>query len=68
MDLERLRRDWKEDPRLKHLAFDSVEELAAHLKKCHKFLSGPSSGPFGYLYNRLKEKEVEQRKRQASGR
>lgn len=48
--LERLREDWATDPTLKLMGFDTVEELAEHLRGVHTLLLGPSGGPFGYLY------------------
>lgn len=50
MDLGKLKDDWQADPCLRLLGFDTVEELAEHLVKCHKYLMGPNGGPFGYLY------------------
>lgn len=64
MDLEKLRRDWATDPTLRGLAFETVEELAEHLKKCHKRLMGPDSGPFGYLY----QQQVRLRKHESNGK
>jgi hypothetical protein len=52
VDLEKLARDWDKDPTLNRIAFETVEELAEHLVKVHKFLMGPESGPFGYLYQK----------------
>lgn len=46
----RLAVDWAEDPRLRTLAFDTVEELDLHLRTLHHKLLGPDGGPFGYLY------------------
>lgn len=75
MDLEKLRRDWAEDQQLKFYAFDTVEELAAHLRKAHTDMMNGEHGCFGYLYRqqtlRLRElmKELQdERERQASGR
>ncbi len=63
MKREKLAADWKKDPCLSFLAFDSVEELAEHLRKCHETLMGPRGGPFGYLYQqqtrRLRELQKE---------
>lgn len=50
MDLAKLQVDWAEDPRLRRLGFDTVEELAEHLVKLHKNLLSDEGGPFGYLY------------------
>lgn len=50
MDLEKLRRDWAEDPCLRYCAYDRVEELADHLVRAHKYMMGPEGGPLGYLY------------------
>ena len=50
MDWEKLRRDWAEDPQLRFYAFDSVEELAAHLHKVHQDMMNGEHGCFGYLY------------------
>lgn len=53
VDLERLARDWAEDPGLNEIAAKNVEEVAAHLLEVHRYLSDPSrSGPLGYLYRR----------------
>ena len=49
-DYSKLKEDWANDPTLKYLACDTVEELAAHLLRCHKTLTGPKGGPYGYLY------------------
>lgn len=75
MDLEKLRRDWAEDPQLMIYAFDTVEELAAHLHKVHTHMMNGGHFCFGYLYRqqtlRLRElmKELQdERKRKASGR
>ena len=63
MDLEKLRRDWREDPGLRFLAFDDVEALAEHLVQLHKTLMAPTAGPIGYLYRqqirRLRELQQE---------
>ena len=50
MDLEKLRRDWEEDPQLKYLAYDTVEDLAGHLRKCHNDMMNGELGCLGYLY------------------
>lgn len=75
MDLEKLRRDWAEDPQLMIYAFDTVEELAAHLRKVHTHMMNGGLFCFGYLYRqqtlRLRElmKEIQdERERKASGR
>lgn len=75
MDLEKLRRDWAEDPTLNYCAFDRVEDLAEHLVKAHKYLMSPDGGPLAYLYQqqvrRVREltKELnDERERKTSGR
>lgn len=74
MDLEKLKADWAQDPALRHLAFDTVEELAEHLVHCHGTLMGPSGGPFGYLYKqqlrRVRElqEELKHERKQQTGR
>ncbi|QYW02148.1 hypothetical protein CPT_Sonora_045 [Stenotrophomonas phage Sonora] len=57
------------------LGFDTVEELAEHLRKCHQMLLGPDGGPFGYLYKQqlrrireLQEELKNERKRHPSRR
>lgn len=50
MDLEKLKRDWAEDPQLKYLAFDTVEDVAGHLRKCHNDMMNGELGCLGYLY------------------
>lgn len=50
MDLEKLRRDWAEDPQLNFLAFETVEEVADHLRKCHNDMMNGELGCLGYLY------------------
>lgn len=50
MDLEKLKRDWAEDPQLKFYAFDRVEDLAEHLRKVHTDMMRGEHGCFGYLY------------------
>lgn len=50
MDLEKLKRDWAEDPQLNFLAFETVEDLAAHLRKCHNDMMNGELGCLGYLY------------------
>lgn len=50
MDLEKLARDWAEDPQLKHLAYSTVEDLAKHLRKCHNEMMNQELGCLGYLY------------------
>lgn len=66
MDLEKLAADWKDDPALQRLAFETVEQLADHLRSVHKYLTDPEKGgPFAYLYikqierNRALKKELE---------
>lgn len=77
MDLAKLKADWATDPCLRHLAFDTVEELADHLRHCHQTLMGPTGGPFGYLYQqqtrRVRELQrdgdkLDERKQQADRR
>lgn len=75
VDLEKLKRDWAEDPTLRYCAHDRVEDLAEHLVKAHKYLMSPDGGPLAYLYQqqvrRVRElmKELQdERERQASGR
>lgn len=75
MDLEKLKADWAQDPALRHLAFDTVEELAEHLVHCHGTLMGSNGGPFGYLYKQqlrrvreLQEELKNERKQQAGRR
>lgn len=63
MDLEKLRQDWENDPQLKYLAYDTVEELAAHLKKCHQMMMmNGELGCLGYLYKQqtLRVRELTQ--------
>lgn len=50
VDLEKLKRDWAEDPQLSFYAFETVEELAAHLRKCHTDMMNGELGCLGYLY------------------
>lgn len=50
MDWEKLKRDWAEDPQLSYLAFETVDELAAHLRKCHIDMVNGELGCLGYLY------------------
>lgn len=65
MNLEKLNKDWREDEQIKFLAFETVEDLAAHLRKCHAEAMAGEFGPLGYLYKqqtlRLREltKELE---------
>lgn len=69
MDLEKLKRDWAEDPQLKFYAFDRVEELADHLRRVHAEMMNGGHGCFGYLYRqqtlRVKQlmKELEDARR-----
>ncbi|MFA7063812.1 MAG: hypothetical protein WC132_06725 [Methanomethylophilus sp.] len=69
MDLEKLKRDWAEDPQLKFYAFDRVEELADHLRRVHSEMMKGGHGCFGYLYRqqtlRVKQlmKELEDARR-----
>lgn len=71
VDFDKLRADWAEDPQLKYLALNSVEELAAHLRKCHDEMMGGAGGCYGYLYRqqtlRARELMNEQSKRKTSG-
>lgn len=50
MDLERLARDWEDNPCLQHCAFARVEDLAEYLVQAHRYLMSQESGPAGYLY------------------
>lgn len=50
MNLKKLNRDWSEDPQLRFLAFQTVEELADHLRKCHNDMMEGELGCLGYLY------------------
>ena len=50
MDWEKLKRDWADSPQLNFYAFDTVEELAQHLAKCHKMMMNGELGCLGYLY------------------
>lgn len=74
MDLEKLRADWAEDPGLRILAFETVEELAEHLVKVHKSLADGFGGPLGYLYRqqlrRVRElqQELKHEREQQAGR
>lgn len=75
MDLEKLKRDWAEDPTLRYCAYDRVEDLAEHLVRAHKYLVSPDGGPLAYLYQqqvrRVRElmKELQdERERKAGGR
>lgn len=57
MDLEKLAEDWKADPGLQLLAFDSVGQLRDHLLEAHGYLMDPTrSGPLGYLYRKQVER------------
>lgn len=62
MDLKKLEEDWRNDPQLKYLAYDTVEELAAHLKKCHQMMMKGELGCLGYLYKQqtLRVRELTQ--------
>jgi len=76
MDLEKLKRDWAEDPQLRFYAFDTVEELADHLRKCHNDMMNGELGCLGYLYRQqtlrlrelMKELTDVRREQQASRR
>lgn len=76
MDLEKLKRDWAEDPQLKYLAFDTVEELRDHLVKVHNDMMNGELGCLGYLYRQqtlrlrelMKELTDVRREQQASRR
>ena len=75
MDLEKLKRDWAEDPTLRYCAYDRVEDLAEHLVRAHKYLMSPDGGPLAYLYQQqvrrvreLNEELKRERERKASGR
>lgn len=50
MDLEKLARDWAEDPCLIYCTYDRMEDLADHLVKAHKYMTSQEGGPLGYLY------------------
>lgn len=50
MDLKKLEADWAESPQLNFYAFDTVEELAKHLAKCHADMMNGELGCLGYLY------------------
>ncbi len=50
MDSEKLKADWVSDPQLSYLAFDTVRELAEHLRKCHADMMEGKLGCLGYLY------------------
>lgn len=52
----KLQADWENDTNLSYLACDSVEDLAAHLRKCHKTLMSGRGGPYGYLYQQQVKK------------
>lgn len=52
MDLKALEEDWKTDPGLKGLAFQSTEELAQHLLSVHRMLKEGGGGAIGYLYRK----------------
>lgn len=60
MDLEKLKRDWAEDPQLRFYAYDRVEDLADHLRKVHNDMMNGEHGCFGYLYRQqtLRLREV----------
>lgn len=70
MNLERLAQDWKDDPALEQLTFDSVQELADHLVKAHRYLTNQvQGGPFAYLYRKQIERNRElQRELERVGR
>lgn len=75
MDREKLKRDWAEDPQLKYLAFDTVEELAGHLRKCHNDMMAGELGCLGYLYRQqtlrlraLQQEIRDERERKTGGR
>ena len=50
MDLEKLKKDWTNHPCLVRLNCETIDQLAEHLKKCHKTLMSDRGGPYGYLY------------------
>lgn len=47
MNITKLERDWAEDPQLKFYASDTVEELAAHLRKVHTDMMNGEHGWLG---------------------
>ena len=61
MDTEKLAQEWKTDPRLKHAAYDTVEQLAEKLLEVHRFLLSPDGGLAGYLYEKQTKRAREVR-------
>jgi len=50
LDLTKLQADWETDDQIKYAAFDTVEQLAAHLRKAHNAMMSGEHGCLGYLY------------------
>lgn len=51
MDLAKLAADWATDPALSAVSSGTVEELAEHLLRAHRYLNDPAqAGPLCYLY------------------